>query len=132
MNLRWLLFGLMLLMMGGLSAQTSNAVEEDPQTGIFYLKGTKTPAEGTFTVICTERVGTDQDSGNGVFLYPCISKGRLKNGQREGLWKGFHDNKRLGEEGYYLKGKRTGIWKSYNYDGSFQGTITYRDGQLIH
>lgn len=58
-----------------------------------------------------------------------IDEGNYKNGQQEGLWTQELDEGRV-MKGYYKNGKMDGEWKIYNSDGTFQKSLTFKNGVL--
>jgi MORN repeat variant len=60
-----------------------------------------------------------------------IRRGRLVNGQREGLWQGLQKDGTLMSQSHYLNGQRHGASEVYFPDGSLRYTGTYHKGQKV-
>jgi antitoxin component YwqK of YwqJK toxin-antitoxin module/Tfp pilus assembly protein PilF len=52
----------------------------------------------------------------------------MRQGQREGAYRYFHDNGKIAAEGNYLDGEETGEWKYYNADGKLRKKGSYVSG----
>ncbi len=71
--------------------------------------------------------------GDQVFYFPdgtLEAKGKVFDGDKEGLWKTYHPNGQLASEGKYADGERNGEWKYYNEDGILIRVSNYVYGDL--
>jgi antitoxin component YwqK of YwqJK toxin-antitoxin module len=71
--------------------------------------------------------------GEQVFYYPdgtLEAKGKVFNGDKEGLWKTHHPNGKLASEGSYIDGESHGEWKYYNENGVLIRLSNYTNGDL--
>jgi len=55
-----------------------------------------------------------------------MQTGSFKDGQKSGVWRRYHENGVLWDEGEYRADKRTGEWKTYDPDGVLTATKTHR------
>ena len=101
------LFALCLTMSGAFATSLVELVERD---GIFYKKFTDVPFTG--------RV----DQG--------LSRGGLKNGEREGPWVIYYENGRIWYKGVYKKGKQEGPWLWYHNNGQLWSEGAYKNGKF--
>ena len=53
-----------------------------------------------------------------------------KNGEKEGLWKSFHANGNLSEEELYVEGKLHGLSKNYTIDGKLWEEFVYKKNKI--
>ena len=81
----------------------------------YYYSNGNVQAKGSFI----SGDGTDVSETSGLPL----------NG-RDGLWKIYHDNGKLSQESYFLKGKRNGSFKGYNTVGVLTEESFYKNGVL--
>ena len=49
----------------------------------------------------------------------------------DGLYKRYHNNGKLFEEGNLKKGKKWGLWKLYSKDGKSRTESYYKDDELV-
>ena len=54
-----------------------------------------------------------------------------KRGRKQGMWKSFHNNKRVHLEGRYLNNKREGFFREYSADSKLVNTFKYKSGELV-
>jgi antitoxin component YwqK of YwqJK toxin-antitoxin module len=81
----------------------------------FWSAGVKKSA---FYFINGEKVGYRWWDKN---QWLCMEYG-IKNEHMHGLFRTWHDNGKLSEEGFYVDGKEHGITKQYDFDGNLIGT----------
>ncbi len=62
-----------------------------------------------------------------------LSRGVIKNGEREGPWVIYYNNGRLWYKGAYKNGKQEGPWLWYDEDGNKIQRLsgTYRNGEKV-
>ncbi len=53
-----------------------------------------------------------------------------KNGEKEGLWKSYHSNGNLSEEENYIEGKLNGVSKNFTVDGKLWEEFTYKKNKI--
>lgn len=108
-------------------AQNSDLLDYDTLSNTYYLKGSKTPANGKFVLKDTYSFGGaamrgKMKDGKRVGIWKCyyfrigkrlFSKCRYVNGYANGLEKCYHYRGRLCSIGNYVNGKRDGVWKTY-------------------
>ena len=56
------------------------------------------------------------------------SKGKYKNGYREGKWKYYYSDGKLKEKGNYKQWKKEGTWKCYFNNGMIKKETRYKNG----
>ncbi len=56
-------------------------------------------------------------------------QGSFKNGLREGLWVGYHENGQLAYKGDYKNGNAEGSWVSYHDNGQLMYKGDYKNGR---
>jgi len=50
----------------------------------------------------------------------------FKDGKKTGLWKPYHPNSKLMDEGEFTEDQRTGEWKYYDTEGNLTKTKAHR------
>ena len=102
----------MVLLFPGL-ALSGETMDDLVQTdGLYYKKFTEVPFTGTVT-------------GR--------SKGKIKNGKRDGPWVSYWRNGQLWEKGTYKDGKKEGLWVGFTPDGKLnkKWTGTFKNGKKV-
>ena len=59
------------------------------------------------------------------------SEGKYKNGEKEGLLKGYRDTGKLKKEENYKAGKEEGLVKTYYDTGKLEEKEIYKNGKLL-
>ena len=60
------------------------------------------------------------------------SKGTIKNGKREGIWKWFHQDGSLWTIENYSNGQLDGEWKQYDKSGNLELKQVFDKGELLN
>lgn len=68
---------------------------------------------------------------NGIFVRQEKINRKDKNGDKQGLWKEFYDDRTVKSEGRYQDNLKHGYWKDYSVKGMLIGTYKYDKGQLV-
>ena len=50
----------------------------------------------------------------------------LKNHKLEGLYRSYHQNGKLQQEGNYLNNKKHGLWRVYNDNGQLEQEVNWK------
>jgi len=57
-------------------------------------------------------------------------KGSIKNGKRDGVWIGYHENGQLWYKQNYKNDEKDGAWVSYFDNGSLEYKGNYKNGKI--
>lgn len=68
---------------------------------------------------------------NGILTRQENINRRDKEGQKEGVWKDFYDDRVVKTEGRYRNDLKDGYWKEYSRKGELLQTLKYQDGELV-
>lgn len=123
------------------TAQVSDSLDYDTLTNTYYLKGTKTPANGRFVLEATYGYGGmvlkgKMKDGKKVGIWRCHYDGILSfskclyvNGYKEGLEKRYYSyRRRLCSIENYVNGKRDGYSISYDRNGKIESEGSFKQG----
>jgi len=83
--------------------------------GVYYKKGTNVPFTGEF-------IGQK----NGILE----TKGRYKNGKRDGLWIDYHENGQIWYQGEFKNGEPHGVFIGFYPNGITATKRTYKNGLI--
>ena len=56
-----------------------------------------------------------------------MQTGEFENEKKAGLWKRYHPNGALNDEGQYINDKKIGEWKTYDANGGLIKTKLYSE-----
>lgn len=59
------------------------------------------------------------------------SKGTIKNGKRDGVWKWFHKDGTIWTDEKYSNGELDGEWKQYDKNGQLELKQVFENGELL-
>lgn len=68
---------------------------------------------------------------NGILTRQEIINRKNREGQKDGLWKEFYEDRVVKNEGYYNDDLKDGYWKEYSEKGELLQTLKYEKGKLI-
>ena len=54
---------------------------------------------------------------------------QVLNGQKHGLWIGFHSNSKKKYEGHFVDGEREGVWREWYKNGQLMMDCTFKNGR---
>jgi len=57
-----------------------------------------------------------------------VAQGNYINGEKEGVWKVWHENGRLELQANYINGKLEGLYKRWDENGKLINSTNYRNG----
>lgn len=98
---------------------TETPFENDKENGIAYEFSPK----GEIITLRTFQ--------NGILTRQENINRRDRDGQKEGVWKEFYDNRTVRTEGRYRNDLKDGYWKEYSLKGELLHTLKYKDGELV-
>ena len=125
------LLALSLTASGAFATSMDDLVEAD---GRYYKKFTDVPFTGKVDQGLSRGViKNGEREGPWVIYYNngrLWYKGAYKNGKQEGPWLWYHDNGQLWSKGEYKNGKFEGPWVAYYDDGQLWSKGTYKNGKF--
>lgn len=78
---------------------------------------------------CGDGVAKDKWNGQGFWYYAgserLYSKGKYKNGEKEGEWIYYFESGQTQSKGEYLNDKVTGLWRNYHDNGKISSILHY-------
>ena len=101
------------------AVQTETTYEQGAEDGLAYEFNDK----GDIITITTYK--------NGIFIKQEKINRKDSNGDKEGLWKEFFDDRTVKSEGRYSNDRKNGYWKEYSKKGMLQITHKYEKGKMI-
>lgn len=60
-----------------------------------------------------------------------INYNKYKNGKKDGLWREFHENGKLGAEVYFKDGEEVGIKRLYYENGQVERENNWKENKII-
>ena len=125
------LLALSLTVSGAFATQLNDLMRTD---GLWYKKDTDVPFTGKVDQgLSRGELKNGEREGHWVIYYEngrLWYKGAYKNGKQEGPWLWYHDNGQLWSEGAYKNGKFEGPWVAYYDDGQLWSKGTYKNGKF--
>ena len=106
--------------------------EKGKLTGAHYFNSEWRPAGWNYDQLAlAERCNLHGRNWKLKMYYPnnqLQSKGKYKNGYREGKWKYYYPDGNLKEKGRYKQWKKEGTWKRYHNNGVMMQKTTFKNG----
>lgn len=68
---------------------------------------------------------------NGILINQDFINRKNKDGEKQGVWKEFYEDRTVKTEGRYEDSKKQGYWKEYAPNGELIQTLKYHKGELI-